>query len=212
MRKQEVGNYVFQRTLGSGTTGKVKLATRKDDGLEVAIKIIKKSQFQVKPDMQKKIKREIALMRLLDHPHLLQLLEVCESTRHIYMVLEFASNGELFDYLVLQKKLDPQVAISFFRQLILGLEYLHLHGICHRDLKPENLLLDSFNKIKIADFGFARWMQSNIVETGCGSPHYASPEVIKGFPYDGRTADIWSCGVIFYAMVVVCIFFFYYYC
>ncbi|OHT00553.1 CAMK family protein kinase [Tritrichomonas foetus] len=210
MKRQEVGNYVLDRTLGSGATGKVKLAQRKDNGDQVAIKIIKKSQFDVKPDMQKKIRREIALMRLLDHPHLLKLIEVCESPRHLYMVLEYASNGELFDFLVLRKKLEPSIALEFFRQLIYGLDYLHQHGICHRDLKPENLLLDQYNRIKIADFGFARWMQTNIVETSCGSPHYASPEVIKGFPYDGRMADIWSCGVIFYALINVCIFFFFF--
>ena len=100
------------------------------------------------------------------------------------------------------------MALDFFRQLIYGLEYLHTHGICHRDLKPENILLDEYDHIKIADFGFARWMPSNIAETSCGSPHYAAPEVIRGIPYDGRKSDIWSCGVILFALCAVCIFFF----
>ncbi|OHT08413.1 CAMK family protein kinase [Tritrichomonas foetus] len=203
-RRQEVGDYILGRTLGSGTTGKVKVAERKDTGEQVAIKIIKKSQFELKPDLQRKIRREIALMRLMDHPNLLQLKEVCESNRHLYIVLEFAAHGELFDYLVARRRLSEEVALNFFRQIIYGLEYLHVHAICHRDLKPENILLDEFDNIKIADFGFARWMRANIAETSCGSPHYAAPEVIKGIQYDGRCADVWSCGVILYALLAVC--------
>lgn len=201
VRRQEVGEYVLGRTLGTGTTGKVKVAERKDTGEQVAIKIIKKSSFDLKPDLQRKIRREIALMRLMDHPHLLKLKEVCESNRHLYIVLEYASHGELFDYLVSRRHLSAEVALNFFRQIIYGLDYLHLHAICHRDLKPENILLDEFDNIKIADFGFARWMRSNIAETSCGSPHYAAPEVIKGIQYDGRCADVWSCGVILYALL-----------
>ena len=206
LKKQEIGNYVFCRTLGSGSTGKVKLAERKDDGTLVAIKIIKKSAFILKPDLEKKVHREIALMKLLNHPNLLKLIEVYESERHLYMVLEFASSGELFDFLIARRRLDIQTAINFFRQIIYALDYLHSHAICHRDLKPENILLDDFNKIKIADFGFARWMKNNIAETSCGSTHYAAPEVIRGLRYDGRSADVWSCGVILYALIAVCFF------
>lgn len=204
--RQEVGDYILGRTLGSGTTSKVKVAERKDNGEQVAIKIIKKGQFESKPDMKRKIKREIALMRLMDHPNILHLKEVCESNKHLYIVLEYASHGELFDYLVARKFLKEPDALHFFRQIIYGLEYLHQHSICHRDLKPENILLDEYNNIKIADFGFARWMRAFIAETSCGSPHYAAPEVIKGIHYDGRYADVWSCGVILYALLAVCTF------
>ena len=207
-QRQEVGDYILGQLLGEGTTGKVKLAIHKETGEQVAIKIIKKSMFDVKPDLQRKIRREIALMRLLDHPHIMKLKGVFESQRHLYIILEFEKHGELFDYLVARRKLPPTVALDFFRQLIYGLEYLHTHGICHRDLKPENILLDEYDHIKIADFGFARWMPSNIAETSCGSPHYAAPEVIRGIPYDGRKSDIWSCGVILFALCAVCIFFF----
>jgi serine/threonine protein kinase len=147
------------------------------------------------------VHREIALMRLFNHPHLLKLVEVCESANHLYIVLEYAAHGELFDYLVSSQSLSVDVAMGFFRQIIFGLGFLHSHAICHRDLKPENILLDEFDNIKIGDFGFARWMKSNIVDTSCGSPHYAAPEVIRGIPYDGRAADIWSCGVILFALL-----------
>lgn len=200
-RAQEVGDYILGRTLGSGTTGKVKIAVHKETGQQVAIKIIKKSQFETRPDLRSKIQREIALMRLLDHPHLMKLHEVCESTKHLYLVLEYCSNGELFDYLVARKHLEPELAVHLFRELIYGLDYLHAHAMCHRDLKPENILLDENDHIKIADFGFARWMRTNIAETSCGSPHYAAPEVVKGLHYDGRAADVWSCGVILYALL-----------
>ena len=204
-RYSEIGDYTVIKTLGVGTTGKVKLAQHKVTNQLVAIKIIKKANFLVKPNLEFKIQREIALMRLLDHPHILKLLDVFESERHLHLVLEYAENGELFDYLVRSQSLREDQALDIFRQLIYGLDYLHAHNICHRDLKPENILLDSNMHIKIGDFGFARWMRENIAETSCGSPHYAAPEVIKGNPYDGLAADLWSAGVILYALLAVCI-------
>lgn len=196
-----IGDYKLIRTLGKGISGKVKLAMNTKNGEEVAIKIIKKSSFDQRPDLNQKIQRETTLMKLIDHPHLLGLIEVLESPRHLYIITEYASKGELFDYLVEKRFLPQPEAVKFFRQIIYGLEYLHSLGICHRDLKPENILLDSNYNVKIADFGFARFVQSNIAETSCGSPHYAAPEVIRGLPYEGKKADIWSCGVIFYALL-----------
>jgi BR serine/threonine kinase len=99
------------------------------------------------------------------------------------------------------KSLEIDLAMKLFREIVYGLEFLHAHAICHRDLKPENILLNQFNDIKIGDFGFARWMRRNVAETSCGSPHYAAPEVVRGVPYDGRAADIWSCGVILFALL-----------
>jgi BR serine/threonine kinase len=199
--KGEVGEYYLGRTLGMGTTGKVRMANRKDNGAPAAVKIIRKSQFDIKPGLQRKIHREIALMRLMNHPSLLKFIEVCESPRHLYIFVEYAPHAELFDYLMTRHRLSEEVAMKFFRQIIYGIDYLHAHAICHRDLKPENILLDENDNIRIGDFGFARWMRCNIAETSCGSPHYAAPEVIRGIQYDGRCADIWSCGVILYALL-----------
>lgn len=201
---QNFGPYVLIKSLGAGATGKVKLAVERETNRQCAIKIIAKSSFDTRPNLQTKIQREIALMRLVDHPHLLKLIDVLESPRHLYIVVEYASKGELFDYLVEHKHLSDMEAIKFFRQIIYGLEYLHSLGICHRDLKPENILLDETLNVKIADFGFARFAKSNLADTSCGSPHYAAPEVIKGKRYDGRCADVWSCGVILYALLAVC--------
>ena len=200
-KQQVVGPYIVQRVIGGGTTGKVKLGYHKETGDQVAIKIISKSAFDEKPNLQVKVRREIALMKVVKHPNILSLVDVFESSRHLYIVVEYAQRGELFDFIVERGNLVEDVAIDFFRQIVLAIEYLHSHGICHRDLKPENILLDRNNRIKVADFGFARWVRSSIAETSCGSPHYAAPEVIRGVPYDGKQADIWSMGVILYALL-----------
>ncbi|VDP32560.1 unnamed protein product [Soboliphyme baturini] len=121
-----------------------------------------------------------------------------------YLILEHVSGGELFDYLVRKGRLPPKEARRFFRQILSALDYCHAHNICHRDLKPENLLLDDRSNIKIADFGMASLqVEGALLETSCGSPHYACPEVIKGEKYDGKKADVWSCGVILYALLVL---------
>lgn len=199
-----IGDYYLLRTIGLGSQAKVKLGQHKTTGMKVAIKVIKKKQFETKPDLEIKIQREISLMRILDHPHLLKLIDVYETETHLYLVLENAAHGELYDYLAEQGSIPASLALKFFRQIIYGLEFLHVHSICHRDMKPENVLLDENDNVKVGDFGFARWMKSNTADTSCGSPHYAAPEVIQGDAYDGRAADIWSVGVIFYVLLCVC--------
>ncbi|MGH0144636.1 UNVERIFIED_CONTAM: hypothetical protein FKN15_003717 [Acipenser sinensis] len=150
-----------------------------------------------------KVEREIAILKLIEHPHVLKLHDVYENNKYLYLVLEHVSGGELFDYLVKKGRLTPKEARKFFRQIISALDFCHNHSICHRDLKPENLLLDEKNNIRIADFGMASLqVGDSLLETSCGSPHYACPEVIRGEKYDGRRADVWSCGVILFALLV----------
>jgi BR serine/threonine kinase len=197
-----IGEYILERAIGVGSTGKVRLARHRLTGEQVAVKVIKKSLFTDHRDALKKVQREIALMRLFDHPCILSLHDVYESEHHIFMVEGYAPNGSLYDCI---QSIPEMVAVSFFRQIIYGLEYLHHHGVCHRDLKPENLLLTAANQILITDFGFACWMPNNVATTSCGSPLYSAPEIIRGIPYDGRLSDIWSSGVILYAMLTVCL-------
>lgn len=202
----EIGDYEIGRTLGLGSQAKVKLGKHKVTGEKVAIKIIKKKNFDSKPDQKIKLQREISLMRIFNHPHLLKLIDVYETETHIYLILEYAKHGELFDYIVARGCLSAECALNMFHQIVFGLDFLHTNNICHRDLKPENILLDRNDRVKIADFGFARWMKNSTTSTSCGSPHYAAPEVIKGDAnYDGKIADIWSLGVIFYTLLCVCI-------
>ncbi|CDW58095.1 BR serine:threonine protein kinase 2 [Trichuris trichiura] len=198
---QFVGPYKLERTLGKGQTGLVKLGTHVSNGRKVAIKIIRKEKLS--DTVLMKVEREIAIMKLIDHPYILRLYDVYENRKYLYLVLEHVGGGELFDYLVRKGRLPVKEARKIFRQIICALDYCHAHNICHRDLKPENLLLDERNCIKIADFGMASLqVEGSLLETSCGSPHYACPEVIRGEKYDGKKADIWSCGVILYALLV----------
>lgn len=197
-----IGPFILGKTLGTGTTGKVKLAFHKHTGAKVAIKIIKKDFLAARASVMKKVEREIAVMKVLQHDHVLSLYDVYETSKYLFLVLEYVQGGELFDYLVKRGRLDSSEARIFFRQIIEGIHYCHSHLICHRDLKPENLLLGLDKRIKIADFGMASLMkQGNLLSTSCGSPHYASPEVVMGLKYDGRKADVWSCGVILFALL-----------
>jgi serine/threonine-protein kinase HSL1, negative regulator of Swe1 kinase len=116
--------------------------------------------------------------------------------------LEYVEGGELFDYVSCYGALPEEEAVRLFRQIIAGLSYCHRFNICHRDLKPENILLDSARNIKLADFGMAAVQPANRwLNTSCGSPHYAAPEIIYGRKYHGDKADIWSVGIILFAML-----------
>ncbi|XP_036390993.1 serine/threonine-protein kinase BRSK2 isoform X4 [Megalops cyprinoides] len=196
-----VGPYRLEKTLGKGQTGLVKLGVHCVTCQKVAIKIVNREKLSESVLM--KVEREIAILKLIEHPHVLKLHDVYENKKYLYLVLEHVSGGELFDYLVKKGRLTPKEARKFFRQIISALDFCHSHSICHRDLKPENLLLDEKNNIRIADFGMASLqVGDNLLETSCGSPHYACPEVIRGEKYDGRKADVWSCGVILFALLV----------
>lgn len=208
-QSKRIGPYILGKTLGSGSTGIVKLGTHCETGKRVAIKIVPKepnNQDKNKPQSDvahnKKLEREITIMQLIKHPNVMELYDVYETKKELYLVLEHVEGGELFDYLVKKGRLSEFEALRFFQQIIFGIDFCHDYGICHRDLKPENLLLDKDLNVKIADFGMASLqVAGKMLETSCGSPHYASPEIIKGIKYDGPTADVWSCGVILYALL-----------
>lgn len=118
------------------------------------------------------------------------------------MIMEYCNGGELFDYIVKSTRLSEKQACKFYLELISGIEYIHQSGVCHRDLKPENLLLDYDLTLKIVDFGLSNmYEQGATLKTACGSPCYAAPEMIAGKRYHGLRTDIWSSGVVFYAMV-----------
>lgn len=148
------------------------------------------------------VRREIKILRLFMHPHIIRLYEVIETSHDIYVVMEYVKSGELFDYIVEKGRLVEDEARRFFQQIISGVEYCHRNMVVHRDLKPENLLLDSKMNVKIADFGLSNVMRDgHFLKTSCGSPNYAAPEVISGRLYAGPEVDVWSCGVILYALL-----------
>ena len=148
------------------------------------------------------IEREIVIMKLIDHPNVLNLYDVWETSSELYLIMEYVPGGELFDYLVKRGRLAVSEALHYFQQIIHAVDYCHRFNICHRDLKPENLLLDKDKNIKVADFGMAAWEAGErMLETSCGSPHYASPEIVAGKAYHGSSSDIWSCGIILFALL-----------
>lgn len=196
-----IGNYILEQRIGQGTYGEVRLATNKITNQKVAIKTIEKHSIKTERQ-RKRLQREVRILRLLHHPYIVKVLDVIETPLAVYIVMEYASGGELFDYLVVNKRLKEREARHFFRQIISAVEYCHGHFVIHRDLKPENLLIDENNNIKIIDFGFTNiYKKDSLLDTFCGSPYYAAPEMIMAKKYTGPEVDIWSLGIILYAMV-----------
>jgi protein-serine/threonine kinase len=156
-RRKDVkfGDYILGQTLGEGEFGKVKMGWKRDGSAQVAIKLIRKEVLGSNPSRLPKIYREIKILEGLNHPNIVQLHEKVETERHIGIILEYASGGELFDYILQHRYLKDNAARRLFAQLISGVGYLHKKGIVHRDLKLENLLLDRNRNIIITDFGFA---------------------------------------------------------
>ncbi|XP_061087643.1 MAP/microtubule affinity-regulating kinase 3a isoform X11 [Conger conger] len=195
-----VGNYRLLRTIGKGNFAKVKLARHILTGREVAIKIIDKTQLN--PTSLQKLFREVRIMKILNHPNIVKLFEVIETEKTLYLIMEYASGGEVFDYLVAHGRMKEKEARAKFRQIVSAVQYCHQKHIVHRDLKAENLLLDADMNIKIADFGFSNeFTLGNKLDTFCGSPPYAAPELFQGKKYDGPEVDVWSLGVILYTLV-----------
>ncbi|OTA68331.1 kinase-like protein [Hypoxylon sp. EC38] len=235
-KASKFGDYYLGNVIGEGEFGKVKLGWKQDGGVQVAIKLIRRDSVGNNPSRLAKIYREVAILRGISHPNIVRLHEMSETERHIGIVLEYASGGELFDYILNHRYLKDGPARRLFAQLISGVGYLHKKGIVHRDLKLENLLLDRNRNIIITDFGFANTFdptdelteeeelnlsdrefvkragldktkpngmrRGDLMQTSCGSPCYAAPElVVSDSLYTGRKVDVWSCGVILYAML-----------
>ncbi|EGD81626.1 CAMK/CAMKL/MARK protein kinase [Salpingoeca rosetta] len=198
--RQTIENYELGKTIGKGNFAKVKLARHKFTQVEVAIKIIDKRNMS--DSSLSKLMREVRIMKMLDHPNIVKLYEVIDTSEKLYLVMEYASGGEVFDYLVNHGRMKEKEARIKFRQIVSAIQYCHSKGVVHRDLKAENLLLSQDLNIKIADFGFANQYRSGQkLDTFCGSPPYAAPELFQGREYDGPEVDVWSLGVILYTLV-----------
>jgi len=168
----------------------------------VAVKILEKSRIKEQNDIER-IQREIKILSLVRHPNIATLYEIIETEDEFYMIMEYCHGGELFDYIVSKQRLREREACRFYQDLVSGIEYIHTVNVCHRDLKPENLLLDSRKRIKIVDFGLSNLYKDDkdTLKTACGSPCYAAPEMIAGKRYKGLGVDVWSSGVVLYAMI-----------
>ncbi|ORX55822.1 Pkinase-domain-containing protein [Hesseltinella vesiculosa] len=198
--KKEIGDYWLGKTIGRGASGRVKIGYHKQTGHKVAIKLIARSQLNSSHTSSRSAQRELAILQLLYHPHLVDLKQVLQDSLYVYFVMEYMEGGELFQILAEKGRFRENDARCLFYQMATGLAWCHDHQICHRDLKPENILLDKSKKrIKIADFGMAA--MNSALKTSCGSPHYASPEIVMGKAYDGTKTDVWSLGVILFALL-----------
>jgi 5'-AMP-activated protein kinase catalytic alpha subunit len=196
-----VSHYAVGKTIGEGTFGKVKKGIHKLTGVPVAIKILEKDKIVDLADVER-VKREIHILIRIDHPNVIRLYEVIDSPKHIFLIMEFAPGGELFDHIVACGRVKEREACRFFHQIVNGVDYCHKQGIIHRDLKPENLLLDKITGIKIVDFGLGNLApEGTLLKTACGSPCYAAPEMIAGKRYHGPGVDLWSLGVILFALL-----------
>uniref|UniRef100_A0A672MGZ6 Maternal embryonic leucine zipper kinase n=1 Tax=Sinocyclocheilus grahami TaxID=75366 RepID=A0A672MGZ6_SINGR len=194
-------HYEVYETIGSGGFAKVKLGIHILTGEKVAIKIMEKKDLG---DDLPRVKIEIEAMKNLSHQHVCRLYHVIETSSKIYMVLEYCPGGELFDYIIAKDRLSEEETRVFFCQIISALAYVHSQGYAHRDLKPENLLIGEDHNLKLIDFGLCAKPKGGLgfeLLTCCGSPAYAAPELIQGKAYIGSEADVWSMGILLYALL-----------
>ena len=199
-KSDTIGDFKIGAKIGQGTFSKVCMGIHIPTGEKVAIKILPKNQIKEKTD-KIRIEKEINIQKKLHHQNIIHQYSVLDTEDYIYIISEYCSGGELFDYIVSKRHLPEVEACRIFQQLINGLEYLHKQKICHRDLKPENLLFDAKKNLKIADFGLSNEYLNGKLGTPCGSPCYAAPEMVTGQKYMGDTVDIWSSGIVLYSMV-----------
>ena len=198
-KKDILSSYRLLKDLGEGTFGLVKLAEHRHSKEKVAVKILEKDKIVDEGDRER-VSRELHILKIIRHPNIIQLYEILEDDDKLYLIMEFAQGGELFDYIVSRQRIDELESCKIYQQLLDGIEYIHKLKIVHRDLKPENLLLDENMNIKIVDFGLSNlYKKGGLLNTACGSPCYAAPEMIAGKRYKGLLVDIWSSGVILFA-------------
>jgi serine/threonine protein kinase len=240
--KTHIGPWQLGRTLGKGSSARVRLCRHNMTNQLAAVKIVNRRMAYLVQDsslaalskwdsslpeptdghmrVPMAIEREVAILKLIEHPNIMKLYDIWENrsemyvhfhcsypkytlTSDSYLILEYIDQGDLFTFINSKGRLSEEVAIFFFRQMISAIAYCHSFNVCHRDLKPENILITADLQIKIADFGMAALHQTSThhLATACGSPHYAAPELLKNRQYRGDRADIWSMGVILYAML-----------
>ena len=200
---KKIGNYILFDQIGKGTFSKVTKAIHILTSQQVAVKILDKEKIEDEIDLERII-REIEILKNIHHPNIAQMYETYSTIHNFYLMMELVSGGDLFDFISDNSFLSENLSCHFFRQLIGVLEYLMLMGITHRDIKPENILLDENHKnIKVIDFGLSNYCENDeFLSSSCGSPCYASPEMLSGKCYHGNKTDIWSAGIVLYSMLV----------
>ena len=199
---KQIGDYSLGAELGSGAFGKVVLGKHILTNELVAIKILDKMILNNTPDDYQSVKQEINILKSVKHKHIVQLYEVLQTPRHIYIIMEYCEGKDLLDYILTKNKLSEEESLKFFQQLINALFYLHSQNIAHRDIKIDNMLLDRNRDLKLVDFGLStKYPDDNLLDQPCGTVVYAAPEVLQGKEYHGMLADVWSSGIVLYGML-----------
>jgi 5'-AMP-activated protein kinase, catalytic alpha subunit len=200
-----VGPYVLDETLGRGNFGKVRQARHLETGVEFAVKVVDKRVLEDDLPSNLDIRREMSILRAVDHPNIIHLHEVMVSKSRVYLVMDLARGGDFFQLISKNGRLKEGTARKYFRQLVDAIDHCHQRGVFHRDLKPENILLTDDGNLKVTDFGFSAMKDHGraLLKTNCGSPHYCAPEVWNGTQdgYDGAKADAFSVGVILFVLL-----------
>ena len=198
----DMSQFILYEKIGQGTFGSVRIATHILTSEQIAIKILLKSKIKTTSDINR-IEREISILKSLMHPNIVQLYSVITTSHSINLIQEYIQGKNFSDYLSSKGKLNEKDACIYFKQLVSAVEYIHNNNISHRDLKPDNIIITKYNELKIIDFGLSNYYsnKNNLLETPCGSPYYAAPEMLQGNFYSGTCIDIWSCGVILYLML-----------
>ena len=195
-------HYEIVKVLGTGSFSVVVLVIHRPTNTQLACKISSR-KLLMEANTFERFEQEVRLLEVMRHPNLVRLVDIIFNDELIYVIMELCSNGELFNYIAQNGRLDPFLCHRIFRQLVAAMTYLHSRDIAHRDLKPENILLDDDMNPKIADFGLCHVSaQDQLLSTPCGSPFYAPPEIISNEEYDGKKSDVWSLGVVLYTMAV----------
>ena len=197
----QIGPYILRGVIGEGAFSVVQLAYLQSEQRYYACKIVPKSHLS--HDLESRFETEIRINQQMHHPGIVQLIDIFKDENNYYVIMEFCANGELFQYIVDRKRLREEEAKGFIYQIFETVNFVHKLNVAHRDLKPENILIDQLGHLKLSDFGLSNFVnvKTSLVSTPCGSPCYASPECLSGKPYNGKTNDVWSCGVILYTMV-----------
>ena len=199
---KQIGDYTLGTELGSGAFGKVVLGKHILTNEPVAIKILDKMILSHTPDDYQSVKQEISILKSVKHKHIVQLYDVLQTPRHIFIIMEYCEGKDLLDYILTKSKLSEEESLKYFHQLINALFYLHSQNIAHRDIKIDNMLLDRNRDLKLVDFGLStKYPDDNLLDQPCGTVVYAAPEVLQGREYHGMLADVWSSGIVLYGML-----------
>ena len=199
---KQIGDYTLGTELGSGAFGKVVLGKHILTNEPVAIKILDKMILSHTPDDYQSVKQEINILKSVKHKHIVQLYDVLQTPRHIFIIMEYCEGKDLLDYILTKSKLSEEESLKYFHQLINALFYLHSQNIAHRDIKIDNMLLDRNRDLKLVDFGLStKYPDDNLLDQPCGTVVYAAPEVLQGREYHGMLADVWSSGIVLYGML-----------